>query len=195
MIRCLGGMFCYVLRVLSRRWGGNEHFLVYCLKSHQRSSRFTEEKTVKGRRSDRHLNCGTIAPHSSQHCYISKTFLFPSLLNEQHKIIHPFLLSGRRLLCLLFCLTYTATCTLLLVPSFPLLLLGRILGGISTSILFSAFESWVVSSSATMGLGSDELSKIMGRATLVNGFVAAAAGVCTYLRLLPPSFSLVYFYA
>lgn len=46
-----------------------------------------------------------------------------------------------------------------------------------------------------MGLGSDELSKIMGRATLVNGFVAAAAGVCTSLRLLPPSFSLVYFYA
>lgn len=28
-----------------------------------------------------------------------------------------------------------------------------------------------------MGLGSDELSKIMGRATLVNGFVATAAGV------------------
>lgn len=35
----------------------------------------------------------------------------------------------------------------------------------------------MVSSSQTMGLGSDELSKIMGRATLLNGAVATAAGV------------------
>lgn len=31
------------------------------------------------------------------------------------------------------------------IPSMPLLLLGRVLGGLSTSLLFSAFESWMVS--------------------------------------------------
>ena len=31
------------------------------------------------------------------------------------------------------------------VPSMRLLLLGRVLGGMSTSLLFSAFESWMVS--------------------------------------------------
>ncbi|ETW77822.1 MFS sugar transporter, partial [Heterobasidion irregulare TC 32-1] len=84
---------------------------------------------------------------------------------------------GRRRLCLMFCVTYSLTCGLLLVPSLPVLLLGRVLGGISTSILFSAFESWLVSASSTAALQSEDLSAIMGRATLVNGFVAAAAGV------------------
>ncbi|KAA1474489.1 DUF791-domain-containing protein [Dentipellis sp. KUC8613] len=84
---------------------------------------------------------------------------------------------GRRRLCLLFCVTYTLTCALLLVPYLPLLFLGRVLGGISTSILFSAFESWLVSASTSAALHSEDLSSIMGRATLVNGFVATGAGI------------------
>lgn len=31
------------------------------------------------------------------------------------------------------------------IPDMRVLLLGRVLGGISTSLLFSAFESWMVS--------------------------------------------------
>ncbi|TFY61171.1 hypothetical protein EVG20_g7155 [Dentipellis fragilis] len=84
---------------------------------------------------------------------------------------------GRRRLCLLFCITYTLTCALLLFPYLPLLFLGRVLGGISTSILFSAFESWLVSASTSAALQSEDLSSIMGRATLVNGFVATGAGI------------------
>ena len=90
---------------------------------------------------------------------------------------HHILSSGRRRLCLTFCVTYSLTCGLLLVPSLPVLLLARVLGGISTSILFSAFESWLVSASSIAALRSEDLSAIMGRATLLNGFVAAAAGV------------------
>ena len=86
--------------------------------------------------------------------------------------------SGRKRICLLFCVLYAATCGLLLFPFFPVLLLARVFGGISTSILFSAFESWLVSSSSSAALHSEDLSTIMGRATLVNGFVATAAGVC-----------------
>ena len=68
---------------------------------------------------------------------------------------------------------------------------GRILGGLSTAILFSVFESWLVASfqglPATLALAgntsnvkaavSRTLSLTMGRAALVNGIVAAGAGV------------------
>lgn len=84
---------------------------------------------------------------------------------------------GRKRICLLFCILYASTCGLLLFPFFPLLLLGRIFGGISTSILFSGFESWLISSSSNAALNSEDLSAIMGRATLVNGFVATTAGI------------------
>jgi MFS transporter, MFS domain-containing protein family, molybdate-anion transporter len=85
--------------------------------------------------------------------------------------------SGRKWICQIFCITYVLTCVCLLIPSPPVLILGRILGGISTSILFSAFETWLVSASTNVGLPSADLSLIFGRATLTNGFVAAGAGV------------------
>ncbi|THV04693.1 DUF791-domain-containing protein [Dendrothele bispora CBS 962.96] len=86
---------------------------------------------------------------------------------------------GRKRICQAFCITYALTCACLQFPSLPILLLGRILGGISTSILFSAFESWLVSASTNAGLSSSDLSLIFGRATLVNGFVAAGAGIAS----------------
>ncbi|KAJ7119928.1 hypothetical protein C8R43DRAFT_1099133 [Mycena crocata] len=84
---------------------------------------------------------------------------------------------GRKRLCLVFCATYTAACLCILVPFLPVLLVGRVLGGISTSILFSAFESWLISASTAHALPQADLSTIMGRATLVNGLVATGAGV------------------
>ena len=51
------------------------------------------------------------------------------------------------------------------------------MGGVSTSILFSAFESWLISASTSSGVASSDLSTIMGRATLLNGLVATGAGV------------------
>ena len=76
-----------------------------------------------------------------------------------------------------FCATYTITCMCITVPSLPTLFFGRVLGGVSTSILYSAFESWLVSSSNHLGLSQSALSNILGRATLINAIVAATAGV------------------
>jgi len=60
-------------------------------------------------------------------------------------------------------------------------LFGRILGGLSTAILFSCFESWLISSAQSPPSGppvsQGELSAIFGRASMINGFVAAAMGV------------------
>ena len=76
-----------------------------------------------------------------------------------------------------FCVTYTIACMCITVPSLPILFFGRVLGGLSTSILYSAFESWLVTSSNHLTLHQSALSNILGRATLINGIVAAIAGV------------------
>lgn len=80
-------------------------------------------------------------------------------------------------MCQAFCITYTLACASTFFNFLPILYLGRVLGGISTSILFSAFESWLISSSNNLGLDQGELGSIIGRAMLVNGFVAFSAGV------------------
>ncbi|KAF8156026.1 hypothetical protein B0H34DRAFT_659078 [Crassisporium funariophilum] len=87
------------------------------------------------------------------------------------------LISGRRTSCLIFCVTYTTACGCIMIPYLPILFFGRILGGVSTAILFSAFESWLISESTSVTLHSTDLSTIMGRATLINGFIATGAGV------------------
>ena len=52
---------------------------------------------------------------------------------------------GRKLGCLIFCVLEIIINLLENVPSMPVLIVGRILGGMSTSLLFSSFESWMVS--------------------------------------------------
>ncbi|KAJ4495737.1 DUF791-domain-containing protein [Lentinula edodes] len=84
---------------------------------------------------------------------------------------------GRKKICLVFCITYTLSCACIFVRYLPILLIGRSLGGISGSILFSAFESWLISSSNGAGISDSDLSRIMGRASLINGLVATGAGV------------------
>lgn len=51
------------------------------------------------------------------------------------------------------------------------------MGGLATSILFSVFESWLISEAKTKGMSGAELGSFLGRCTLVNGIVAAASGI------------------
>lgn len=51
---------------------------------------------------------------------------------------------GRRRACVTYCITYILSCITKHSPEYKVLMLGRILGGIATSLLFSAFESWLV---------------------------------------------------
>ena len=59
------------------------------------------------------------------------------------------------------------------------LAVGRLLGGLATSILFSVFESWLVSASKSQDMPSEELGELLGRCTLVNGIVASLTGVAS----------------
>merc|ERR1719453_1918651 len=52
---------------------------------------------------------------------------------------------GRKRAVLLYCLLYIVSCMTKHFNSMPVLMLGRVTGGVATSLLFSAFESWLVS--------------------------------------------------
>jgi len=54
---------------------------------------------------------------------------------------------GRKNFTLIYALIYSAACLTKHWSNFSVLLIGRILGGIATSILFSAFESWIIAMS------------------------------------------------
>ena len=87
--------------------------------------------------------------------------------------------SGRKRMCMVFCLTYILTCILIQFSSLPILFVGRLLGGFSTAILLSTPESWLVASANNLSLSSRDLSAILGRATLVNSVTAAVAGIAS----------------
>ncbi|KAG6361321.1 hypothetical protein INS49_009546 [Diaporthe citri] len=85
---------------------------------------------------------------------------------------------GRRLACLVFCAAYALSCALT-IPSLPLLFAGRVLGGVGTSLLFSVFESWMVTDFHARGLGDKggDLSRTFGVMSTLNSVVAIASGV------------------
>ena len=51
---------------------------------------------------------------------------------------------GRKAVCLLYSISYISACFTKLVPEYWTSMFGRFLSGISTSLLFSVFESWMV---------------------------------------------------
>ena len=54
---------------------------------------------------------------------------------------------------------------------------GRLLAGIATSILYSAFESWLVYEHKHRGFEDASLSEVFANAYFVNSVVAILAGV------------------
>lgn len=86
---------------------------------------------------------------------------------------------GRRLACQVFCAAYALSCALTCFPSLPMLFAGRILGGVGTSLLFSVFESWMVTDFRARGLGDKggDLSRTFGVMSTLNSVVAIASGV------------------
>jgi hypothetical protein len=83
---------------------------------------------------------------------------------------------GRRLGCIVYCVLEVAINVLEHYPDMRLLMLGRILGGMSTSLLFSAFESWMVSEHRRRGFPERLLSSTFALASWGNGIMAIAAG-------------------
>jgi len=83
---------------------------------------------------------------------------------------------GRKSNAIVFSITYGLSCITKHFPNYWILMSGRILGGIATSILFSAFEAWLVSEHFSRGYAAMWLSETFAKAQFGNGIVAIASG-------------------
>ncbi|KAJ7965295.1 Molybdate-anion transporter, Major facilitator superfamily domain protein [Quillaja saponaria] len=96
---------------------------------------------------------------------------------------------GRKRACVTYCITYILSCITKHSPHYKVLMLGRVLGGIATSLLFSAFESWLVAEHNKRGFEQQWLSLTFSKAIFLgNGLVAIVAGL--FGNLLVDSFAL-----
>ena len=84
---------------------------------------------------------------------------------------------GRRWGCIVFCVLEIIINLLEHVNNFPLLLLGRVMGGLTTSLLFSAFESWMVTEHRRRGFPEELLSTTFSLGAAGNGVMAIGAGL------------------
>lgn len=85
---------------------------------------------------------------------------------------------GRKRACVTYCITYILSCITKHSSQYKILMLGRILGGIATSLLFSAFESWLVAEHNKRGFEQQWLSITFSKAIFLgNGVVAILAGL------------------
>ena len=88
---------------------------------------------------------------------------------------------GRKRSCQLYCLLEIVINTLEHSDSFAVLLFGRVLGGVSTNLLFTAFESWMSTRHETSGYPSSWLVSTYEQMSVVNGIVAVLAGLLAQL--------------
>lgn len=84
---------------------------------------------------------------------------------------------GRKKMALVFVVTYIFSCVSKHFKNFGSLMVGRLLGGIATALLFSVFESWVVCENARRNFPSETLSVIFSQAHFCNAIVAIIAGL------------------
>ena len=87
---------------------------------------------------------------------------------------------GRKKLCISFTVLYSLSCFLKLSRSYGILILGRIIGGVATSVLFSAFEAWYVHEHLeTHDFPKEWIAVTFTRASTWNGVLAITAGLST----------------
>ena len=86
---------------------------------------------------------------------------------------------GRKTACLAYCILYSFSSFTLLADDIRILFLGRVLGGICGTLLWSVFESWLVAEFNKLMLEdtSPVLGGIFSAMTILNSLVAICAGI------------------
>jgi len=85
---------------------------------------------------------------------------------------------GRRKVAISFAVIYTFCCLTKLSTNFNWLFIGRIFGGIATSMLFSTFESWYVyEHTERHGFPAEWIGLTFSITTFWNGLIAIIAGI------------------
>jgi MFS family permease len=88
---------------------------------------------------------------------------------------------GRKNSCLVYCVLEIVINVMEHSTNFTILLMGRVLGGISTNLLFSAFESWMTTEHRRKGFPESWLSRTYSQCSIVNGTTAILAGILAQL--------------
>ncbi|PAA53212.1 hypothetical protein BOX15_Mlig003461g1 [Macrostomum lignano] len=84
---------------------------------------------------------------------------------------------GRRKNCIIYGIVYGLTCITKHFNNFWVLLIGRLLGGTATSILWSGFESWLVHEHHSRGYSEHQLEETFNLAIFFNSIGAIASGL------------------
>lgn len=90
---------------------------------------------------------------------------------------------GHRRNCVLYGVLYAMSCLLCNFKSLVPLLLGRLLGGIAYSILYTSFESWLIAEADAKGLPVSLLARLFSVATFSNAGSAVIAGMAGHLAV------------
>jgi len=85
---------------------------------------------------------------------------------------------GRKKAAMLYVVLYMLSCFTKHSPNFVVLMLGRVFGGVATSLLFSVFESWIVAEHFSRGFDEKWLGDTFSKAVFLgNGLIAILAGL------------------
>lgn len=84
---------------------------------------------------------------------------------------------GRKRSCVVYCILEIIINTMEHSQNFIILLIGRILGGVSTNLLFSAFESWMTTEHRKRGFPEEWLARTYSETSIANGVMAVVAGI------------------
>ena len=84
---------------------------------------------------------------------------------------------GRKRMTLVYCACYTLSCLAKHFRPFWMLLVGRVLGGIATSLLFSVFDAWLIRAHAIRRIDKSYLSDSFSAANFGSSVVAILAGL------------------
>lgn len=93
---------------------------------------------------------------------------------------------GRRSACFAFCFIHSISSLTVLSTSLPVLALGRVLAGISLTLLWTVFESWMVTEFNVRGLESNvvSLSGMFRLMTTSNCLAAIFGGLLSHCIVL-----------
>eukprot|EP00754_Rhynchopus_humris_P009239 Rhum_TRINITY_DN13966_c5_g1::Rhum_TRINITY_DN13966_c5_g1_i1::g.66589::m.66589 len=88
---------------------------------------------------------------------------------------------GRKAACGWYCVACSLSCLSKNFSSYYILMLGRVLGGIATSLLFSAFEAWCVAEAGARHVSGGGLAKLFAGASFDNYVCAIVASLAGHL--------------
>ncbi|EMD00582.1 hypothetical protein BAUCODRAFT_144233 [Baudoinia panamericana UAMH 10762] len=86
---------------------------------------------------------------------------------------------GRRSACIGYCVFYSLSCLTVLSEDVLILFVGRVLGGMSTTLLFSVFETWMIAEYKRQELSASglKLGDMFSMSVILSGVVAIACGI------------------